>query len=336
MAVGDKWDQFEDVLDSVAARKWNNLIRGIAAPARNNARFTTEINNYVQLYAEHECPRDVLIKYIKSDECQKPRKVDPGVHASRIETLCRFANRLQGDEAELTEAQIKIRVFESFPTIWQNHYRRSTRRLTEDTIQQIVQYMNLCKGIADEEEATRGKKRKAADGTERIRGGSNSNKNNNKKTDKKQKTLDHETCPVHGGHTWGRCSLNPRSENYGRYQSGGRGGRFQGRGGGRGSFGGRGFCRGDGGRGFIGGRHYGGRGGNHGRGYGPGRGSYDSSQHYDTNYYYDRRDGQHGTHNDWTQSESHHYHGPPPTNRSGSWQSGRGPNQGPPSRSDRW
>ncbi|CAB9512510.1 hypothetical protein SEMRO_540_G162910.1 [Seminavis robusta] len=340
-AIGDKWSTFEDVLDSVAQRKWNNLVQNIAAGARTNARFDQEIANFVHQYAGHDHPRDVLIKYIKSDDCLKPRKVDVSVHASRIETLCRYANRLRGQDTALTEDQIKVRVFEAFPHIWQNHYRRSRCELAEDSITQIVQYMNLCKGIADEEETTRGKKRKASD-TERVRGGGS----NNKTDTKKKKTADaNDTCPVHGEHKWGDCSLNPKSRNYGMYQRnnynhGGRGGgRFGGRGGS--GYGGRGFGRSDNmGRGSYGGRGFNGRGGGYNN---SGRGGYNDSGRgggYESRYYqpssmhYEQRDGQPGSRSGWTQPESHRFD--VPSDRNGGWQSGSGSWNGPSSRNNHW
>ena len=239
LAPAEKWDQGEECLDTVAESKWTNLIQGIANNAKTAARLTREIANFVALYAEDPEPRDVLIAYLKTDECRKKRKIDPGVHASRIETLCRYANRLNGTEQELTDDQIKKIVFETFPNKWQNDYKKSNRDFAADTITNIVSYMNLCKGIADDEEETRGKKRKA----EHIRGGGENSdkKNQNKKGNKKSnKVDDNDTCPVHGGHKWGVCSLNPRGENWrgsagsGRY--GGRGGRYGGRGGGRGEY----------------------------------------------------------------------------------------------------
>ena len=320
--AAELWDQFEDVLDTVAENKWTNLIQNIGGGARNRNRFLREVTvNFVAQYAESENPRDVLIEYIKGDECKKKRKVDPGIHASRIETLCRYANRLEGTEPALNEAQIKKLVFESFPGSWQDDYKKSHRNFQNDTIADIVGYMTLCKAITDKEEERRGKKRKA-ENPDRIRGGNSAKNKNRNKTGSNTKVSDNDDCPVHGGHKWGVCSLNPRSANWrgGNTNTGRFGGRFQGRFGGRGggsgdssysshSAGGRGH-QSSGGRG-SGGRFQPGRGGTAGRG-----GYHSRGEH---SYYY-RREGQPNAPQYWTQSGEHYHYGPPPGR--GGWHSG--------------
>jgi hypothetical protein len=50
-------------------------------------------------------PRDDLIAYLATDECKKPRKINVRSHANRIETLCLYANRLEGVKAILTDVE---------------------------------------------------------------------------------------------------------------------------------------------------------------------------------------------------------------------------------------
>ena len=50
----DLWDQFEEVLDSVAEQKWANLIQPIANAARNWNRFNRAVSDFVALHAEDE------------------------------------------------------------------------------------------------------------------------------------------------------------------------------------------------------------------------------------------------------------------------------------------
>lgn len=254
----DLWDQFEDVLDTTAANKWNNQIQGIAGGgARSRNRFLREQLLLVHSCAGEEHPRDVMFKYIDQEngECHKPLKADCQEHAARVETLCRMANRLQGTLPVKDDQNIKLSVHNTLPKQWRNDYRKSQRDFNNDTIQQIIGYMNLCKAEADDDMAKAGKskKHKAEDSSERIRGGgtSKSSKTTTKKkttSATKKQVSDSDTCPVHGGHKWGACSLNPRSTNWRGSNNcgnhyGGRG--FGGRSG-RGGFGGRG--RGNGGR----------------------------------------------------------------------------------------
>jgi hypothetical protein len=121
----------------------------------------------IQMYAENTNPRDIMFAYLRG-EIRKPRNMDPGEHASRIETLCRLANRLNGTEEELTEIQIRKLVFETFPSQWQVEYYKSQREFATDTIQGITGYMNLCKGSADTDEDRRSKKKRKTEEFSRI------------------------------------------------------------------------------------------------------------------------------------------------------------------------
>ena len=111
----DYWIYWPDVLDPVARRKWTQNTDNIPARQRTRDRFLEEFNRFVTHYSNSASPRDDLIRYLLSDECKKPRKVTPDDHATRMETLCLYANRLEGLEADLTEERITMIIFNSFP-----------------------------------------------------------------------------------------------------------------------------------------------------------------------------------------------------------------------------
>ena len=172
---------------------------------------------------------------------------------------------------------------------------------------EIISYMNLCKGEADEKDTNR--KRKASGDPDRIRGGKN------QKTNKKFKN----ECKLHGGHEWKDCSRNPQSENFGKYV--GRGRNSNQNYGGRGNYGGR----------F--GNRYQGRGNQNG---GRGRGNYsnnyrnqynnnnDSNQQNQNNRrenYYQQSSSQSRDQDSWTQPD--HYHIDTPD---GGWRNGNNNN----------
>jgi hypothetical protein len=136
--VADYWDQFGEVLDTMAEDKWMSLIINIAVPARKMARWITTVNALLQIYGEDDNPRDILINYIKSKECAKSRSKNPGTHASRIQVLCRIANRLEGHEARLNDEQIKKYVFDSFPLHWINNYKKSRLDYATDTVVGVI------------------------------------------------------------------------------------------------------------------------------------------------------------------------------------------------------
>ena len=229
----DYWTYWPDVLDPVARRKWNQLTDNIAGQLRTHARFVEEFNRFVTHYSNSASPRDDLIRYLLSDECKKPRKVNPDDHATRIETLCLYANRLQGLEAALTDERITMIIFNSFPEPWKRDFKIGRGRPENATRNEIMEYMNLRKSYADANEVQH-KKRK-------------NEKNEAPTSNKKKQTgkpSEKNICRHHGTHPWSECSLNPQSKNY---HMNPRSPFFRG---------GRGAGRGDGGRGgrFIAGR----------------------------------------------------------------------------------
>lgn len=297
--VADYWNEFDEVLDSTAENKWANLIAPIVPNQRTMARFNTILQEFVTHYSGSAEPRDVMKEYLESGECRKPRKVNPDDHAARIETLCKFANRLPGNEPEYTPSTIKKTVFHSFPEKWQQEYLKSGRSFVTDNHEQIVEYMNLLKGIADAEESKTKKKMDKKDKAERDVTSNGNRKKFQKKNnggrggrENSNRPDPDSTCPVHvnGNHKWKECSLNPRSSNYGNYSTRGNTG---GRGGGSG--------RGSGGR-------------------GQGRGNND-------NHYQER-----GNHNNVGQGNQYngnsngtpydHYHSGPPVSGNGNWNNG--------------
>lgn len=217
------WDAFEDVLDTVAKSKWDNLIKNIADADKTDQRFDEEIKAFVKSYSQDDNARDVLVKYLK-EQCRKPYKVTPQEHADRMESLINIANRLEGTEPEIDEDNKKKIIFETFPVPWQYSFKRS-KDINSSTLLQIISFMTLCKCEADETDERKNKKQKVD--TSRIRGGDGKKNSGGGKG----KGLDlNQECPVHGRHKWGECSLNPRSENYQTRLNGGRFNNGQGRG----------------------------------------------------------------------------------------------------------
>jgi hypothetical protein len=285
----DYWTYWPDLLDPPAKRKWLGLVANVLARERTHDRFIEEINNFTALISNSASPRDDLIRYLTSDECKKPRKVSPDDHATRIETLCLYANRLRGTEAPLGEERITMLIFNSFPEPWKRDFKIGRGRPENFTRSAIMEYMNLRKTYADVDEAKH-KKRK-------------NDKNETAVSNKKKtpgKSSERNICRHHGTHPWSECSLNPQSKNY---HMNPRSPFFRGgRGGGRGD-GGRGNRNNDRGRGNDlsgrGGRppqqqymHQGGnQGGNYyndrGSGPGQGRGPSGYSNYNTNNYHYD-------------------------------------------------
>jgi hypothetical protein len=259
--IDDIEEHFPAMLDTEAERRWNVVWSSVPAAEKSVERFEQEFSNFVTIVSGSANPRDDLIEYIThSTECKKKRNVDVDVHVSRIVTLCLLANRLKGAAAVLTEEQITLAVFSSFPEVWQNNFRLHRGRSVNFSREEIVAYFRDNKAIQDskEDDNKSAKKRKGIKETPPTEG---------ERKNKKGKT---NMCRHHGTHPWSECSLNPRSKNsvlnpsspFYRGGNGGRGhprgrtggiadgGRFQGRGG-RGQ-----YDHGRGRGGFAGGDRY--------------------------------------------------------------------------------
>ena len=232
-SADDYWTYWPDILDPVSRRKWRQSVDRIVAANRTTERFKEEFNRFVTHYSNSASPRnDLLIRYLLSDECRKPRKVSPDDHATRMESLCLYANRLEGLEAELTENRISMIIFNSFPEPWKRDFKIGRGRPENVNRNEIMEYMNLRKTYADADE-TKHKKRKNDRNDENGLAKKKSSGKNNEKN----------LCRHHGTHPWNECSLSPHSKNYHMNPRSPfyRGGRTVGRGdSGRGRFGGRG------------------------------------------------------------------------------------------------
>ena len=54
--IEDYWNQFEDVLDTVAESKWENQVCVISPRARKRERFKIEVDEFIASYAKHSEP----------------------------------------------------------------------------------------------------------------------------------------------------------------------------------------------------------------------------------------------------------------------------------------
>ena len=303
-AVAQFWNNFTEVLDLETQAEWTQI--SDAVNNRTMANFRQATTDLIHLFCPGDHPRDVMIDYL-THQCKKPFSKAPRQHRTRMEKLCKIANRLNGSEAELTPVRIRTIILESFPTDWQNKYMLSGHTPETQDLNHQIAYMDKCKAIADAER-DQSKKRKHDD-AERIRGGGDKSKSNNKdKKQNKNAKLDlsalrpHDPCPMENHHhKWGVCSMNPKGENFGRDMRNG------GRGGGRGGYQGRGgnynnnrggynaynnnYSHHNRGSYHQGGRGGGGRGGGYqgrggGNGYQGGRGANQQQQQQQDNYHY--------------------------------------------------
>jgi hypothetical protein len=76
----------------------------------------------------------------------------PRDHATRIETLIRYTNRLPGTEPDIAPQQMKNVIFESFPVAWRQSWIRAGKSLVTNTLAELVQFMANEQSFADDKD----------------------------------------------------------------------------------------------------------------------------------------------------------------------------------------
>ena len=261
------YDNFEEVLTDTAEDHWENILTDV-----NDADKTPENFKDVALPAfyRHYCDddaRDTMITYLHA--LKRPVGEDPDEFSNRMQTLARYANKLPGIEPKLTDDQIKVIIFNSFPEDWRQAYIRADKSLNTEPLAKILQFMKNEKGFADKKDNRNLYKRKNKSGNDnnvkRIRGGGYYRGSNREYQNNNYQRNRNNRGGRFGGRTnrWNSGSYHQRnnnfhgssynnesssrSNNYGRNNNGGRnynnGGRNSYRGGRNNHNGGRGYGR---------------------------------------------------------------------------------------------
>ena len=208
---------FEKILMGNSRDQWRQLVSGIAENRRTVAEFDNVMKQFQLLYCSSQA-RDKLIQYLQT--VRKPVKVNPRAHSSRMQQLALYANRLPGDLPALTDTQIKVAIFNSFPDSWKRAYSRKSTRIANDNLQDIVAFMANEKEIADAEQANRKRDKKTASDDDSESGkkkkGKKKSKKNTSEDNNAPATGRNAKCRKHpqGNHTWWHCFENPRGPNY--------------------------------------------------------------------------------------------------------------------------
>ena len=232
------FDSFEEVVMNNAEDKWENVTSRIQNNQRTVPIFNQVIQQYYLHYCDHEA-RDAMFEYVR--QIQKPFQSEASEHSDRMETLIRYANKLPGNEPPLNDQQKKSIIFKSFPLKWQQAYVRSGRRIAQDTLTDIVQYMKDEKGFSDLASEQNKRKREMNDNQGRSHGRGSSGRGHGRGRGRGRHN-DHRDASDQGNnnmcwkhnyqHAWSECWDNPNGRNYmpnrrqgrGRGQNSGRGG----------------------------------------------------------------------------------------------------------------
>ena len=101
--------------------------------------------------------RDVFTKSLRTRCVLKPLDVSVDTHQERIEALCRYAKKLHGTGALLTECDKCSILFRSFPAARKIMFIRSDKEPANCEETEIITFMKREKTISDKEDAKRRK-----------------------------------------------------------------------------------------------------------------------------------------------------------------------------------
>ena len=153
------WSQ---IMRGSAEERWNQQTMGIPYEHQDANRFCQEYERFKLTYC-YNTAKDTFNQYLMSAEVKKKHDADCREHGERLILMCRYHNELPGTVADLTEADIKRIIYNSYPTNWTLNYDSSGNNYERATVQDIMAFMSTQKARSDALEAT-GNKRKNREG----------------------------------------------------------------------------------------------------------------------------------------------------------------------------
>ena len=198
---------FPKVLQGTALSNWKILVRGIHPDFQTLNDFNTQIKTFYRDYCDDNA-RDSMYEYLK--KCKKPIDEEPRVHVRRLTLLYYYSSKLPGFESVLNAEQMKRAIFHTFPDAWQKQYLVSNCKIQDQSLMDVVAYMQTIKAYADQE---RNKKRGAEEG----QGEGRKKKprwDPNRGRNQSGKVQPNDPCPFHNGHKWIDCFDNQRGHNF--------------------------------------------------------------------------------------------------------------------------
>ncbi|MGH7974122.1 MAG: hypothetical protein ACREBR_01250 [bacterium] len=187
---------------------------------------------------------DFKRKYLSSDALELHRNFILTIKKPRSMTVANFTHRLDflisivvefpgaQDIDKFTQEQYKSLYVRAMPEAWQAHFIRAGRRCRDNSKTELVEYFANLEELSENRNPKKESKTSTDNNANNRQHKRSNNNRNRKRTDKKgnadtssdnsktpPKELTNEmTCPVHGGHRWGKCILNPRGDNYREYK----------------------------------------------------------------------------------------------------------------------
>ena len=163
---GLQWDAFEELSDGfrlilrgTARERWDMTVGSIPeADELNQARFQTAINDWLLTFFDGDA-RQTQMTFI--EHLKKPRSMEVRAFSERIGTMISRAKKIPpiNEDVTITDAKRKTITFEAMPFPWRNEFQAAGKKLNEESMQDMVQYMVNAKERQDDRETRGGRGR---------------------------------------------------------------------------------------------------------------------------------------------------------------------------------
>ena len=155
----DLFNNFRLCLVGNAKEEWDIVIQD---QDQTLDGFTEMIRRFKLVFTTHET-KEIMLEYLQS--VSKPKDMEVHAFVRRMQSINRYIADMPDDNLppSLNEMQLKNSVFHAMPLSWQQAFSQSSRRLSDSSLEEIIEYMETQKSYADRIHMKRKHKRSRSD-----------------------------------------------------------------------------------------------------------------------------------------------------------------------------
>jgi len=238
-----KFSNFELLLSGSIKITWDNITNEVN---QTNETFKECLNQLVRKVIPKDDPFSLQKEHLS--DVHKTRETTVSAFAARLVDLNLLSAELPGkgeDDEIFSDYELTRLLFKAMPKLFRDEFRKGSRKLSTETFVSLKKYFLLLEGLYPSKPAMDTRVNNRTNGKESANNSNrrnNNRRNNNNRNDTQPnfnkhnphgrsqsirtqtkqsnnqrqniKVANNDTCPIHGGHTWGRCFFNPNGSNF--------------------------------------------------------------------------------------------------------------------------
>ena len=200
---------FRRCLKGDALNEWKDITSGRAEADLTPANFSIDIDSFIKKHDSRE-NEDLLQDQLNYfNKLKKPTNKCPPNFKTEIESLKKKIEIIPGAAADdmHDEERLKAIYYDAMPKAWRSQFRKVGKKLREESLEEMAQYFDI---LYSEENNQRPNNKR----TDHSHNGNQSRSSSTNNQSRNGRPEPEDTCPVHGGHKWKDCYLNPYGNNY--------------------------------------------------------------------------------------------------------------------------